>query len=711
MNLFIRFALFDSLGIARVVPRFGGMRRAPHAAYLQIWTLPWKFLEIPLFNSHRKLMIVKFLAILILCISLQSCQSMPRENTHVLERVTLQLKWKHQFQFAGYYAALNQGYYEEVGLDVQFLEAPDEEEPAQIVLHGGADFGIAASDLLLLHAQGEPVVALAAIYQHSPLILLSVDSRGIDNIHDLSGKKVMIEAHAAELLAYLESEGISPNDLMQLPHSFDPEALISNQVAAISAYSTDEPFLLKQSGLEYRIFNPRASGIDFYGDTLFTTKTQIQDHPERVKAFLDASLRGWEYALNNPEEMVDLIYSDYSQRHSREHLLFEAEQTQRLILPDVVEIGYMNPGRWQRIGEIYAEMNMAPDDLILGDFLYDRNPKPDLTWLYLSFLGSLIVIGTISFVAARFYRLNASLQEEMSERTRTEKNLRILERRYRILVEDAPFPIVISSLDEGTILYINPKAANMYEITRSHAIGKHAIEFYVNPDDRGEILTLLDKQGFVQNFEVQLVSAADHKYWADISANIITFEGQSAAFFSIVDITDRKEMAIRLESIAMKDELTSLANRRHFMQKIQEEFNRSKRYNTQLSLLMLDTDNLKEINDTFGHAVGDQVLQQIAKAFEENSREIDFAGRLGGDEFGIILPNTRIDEAFQLAKRLKQILSNQVVELQGKEIQFTMSIGIAVITGKDDTIDDLLRRADLALYQAKNSGRNQVAKQ
>ncbi len=109
-----------------------------------------------------------------------------------------------------------------------------------------------------------------------------------------------------------------------------------------------------------------------------------------MKAFLEASLRGWDYALDHPEEMIELIYARYSQRHSREHLIFEAEQTKRLILPDVVEIGYMNPGRWQRISEIYAEMNMAPEELSLDDFIYDPNPSPNLTWFYLSLLGALV---------------------------------------------------------------------------------------------------------------------------------------------------------------------------------------------------------------------------------------------------------------------------------------------------------------------------------
>lgn len=640
---------------------------------------------------------------------LAACQATPEPDSLELEKVVLQLKWKHQFQFAGYYAAFEQGYYAEAGLDVELLEAPDEEiEPAQVVLRGDADFGIAASDLVLLHATGEPVVALAAIYQHSPLIFLAMEGRGIDNIHDLSGKKVMIEAHAAELLAYLESEGISENDLTRIPHTFDPSALIGNQVVAMSAYLTDEPFLLKNSGLGYKIFNPRASGIDFYGDTLFTTETQIRDHPERVNRFLQASIKGWEYALDHPEEMVDLIYTKYSQRHSRAHLLFEAEQTKRLILPDVVEIGYMNPGRWQRISEIYAEMNMAPENLALEDFLYDPNPRPNLTWFYLSFMGILTVLGVVSFITTRFYRLNSTLQAEMAERSRTEQNLRALENRYRLLVENAPFPIVISRLEDATMLYINPQAASKYEINQNHAIGRSAMNFFVNIDDRQKMVALLERHGFIQNFEVQLVSAGGKTFWADLSANMIDFEGQPAAFFSIVDITERRNLALRLETIAMVDELTSLANRRRFMHKAQEEVSRAKRYRSSLALLMIDGDNFKAINDTYGHATGDQVLRLVANIFKKNLRESDFPGRIGGDEFGILLPNTDIEAAVQLAERLRQNLADEELEIRGIVIKFTLSIGVAVLTGKRDTIDALFRRADVALYQAKDMGRNRV---
>ena len=647
--------------------------------------------------------------ILVVSVSIQACQVNPDSNPRALDPVVVQLKWKHQFQFAGYYAALEQGFYEDLGLDVQLLEAPDDVDPAQIVLNGDADFGIASSDLLLLRAKGDPVVALAAIYQHSPLIFLSVAGRDIDNIHDLAGKPVMIEAHAAELLAYLESEGISPNELTQLPHSFNPDSLVTNQIVAMSAYSTDEPYLLTQSGLEYQIFNPRSSGIDFYGDTLFTTEAQIQAHPERVSAFLDASTRGWAYALDHPEEIVELIYTKYSQRHSKEHLLFEAEKTERLILPDVVEIGYMNPGRWQRIGEIYTEMNMTNSEISLDGFIYDRNLKPNLTWIYLMIFGILVILGISAYISTRFYLLNTALKEEMSEREKTDENLRVLELRYRVLAENAPFPIVISNLEDGLLLYLNPKAAQKYEILQQYAIGKSVLDFYVDSKEQEQMVEKLERQGFLKNFEVQHISTVGNKFWVEMAASIITFEGKLAAFFSIVDITERRTLALRLEELAMKDELTGIANRRYFMLKIQEEFARAKRYKNPLALLMMDLDNLKIINDTFGHLAGDQVLLQAARVLSDYLRETDLPGRFGGDEFGIILPNTGLLEATQLGERLRQIFTQQRIEIHQNEIQFSMSLGVAELCDNDGNADDLIHRADDALYHAKTSGRNQVS--
>jgi diguanylate cyclase (GGDEF)-like protein/PAS domain S-box-containing protein len=628
----------------------------------------------------------------------------PREP----EQVTLQLKWQHQFQFAGYYAAIAQGYYREAGLEVTLLEAPPEVEPAQVVLEGGADFGIASSDLVLLRSQGKPVVALAAIYQHSPFVFLASRAAGIDSVHDLAGRPVMIEPHAAELLAYLQFEGVSGGGVIQVPHSVDPMALIRGQVDAVSAYSTDEPFLLDQAGLEYITLNPRAGGIDFYGDTLFTTEAQIRQHPERVRAFLDASLRGWQYALDHPDEMVELIYTQYSQRHSREHLAYEAEHTERLILPEVVEIGYMNPGRWRHIADVYAEMNMAPPGVSLEGFMYEPNPRPNLTWLYLSLTGALGVLAVVTFTAARFYKLNTDIRREMAERARVEGHLRTLEKRYRILAENAPFPILISHMVEGAILYMNPKAAEQFAVTQDEVVGQPTEAFYQEPADRADLLADLNGQGFVQNREVRLRRADQSGFWASLSATVITFEEQPAIFVSLIDLSDRKALEARLESLAMTDALTGLYNRRYFSERGVEEFHRAQRYQSHLSVLMLDMDELKGINDQYGHAAGDAVLRLVTAALKNNLREVDIPGRLGGDEFGVLLPDTTLEGAQLVAERLRAAIEGQFVSVADQSVHTTASLGAAEFGAGMASFDELVRQADSALYAAKSAGRNRV---
>lgn len=338
-----------------------------------------------------------------------------------LDHVVLQLKWRHQFQFAGYYAAIAQGYYREAGLEVELREALPGHDPIHDVLEGKAQFGVASSNLILLRAQGKPVVLLAVIYQHSPFVLLATAASGVRDIHDLAGQPIMMEPDAAELFAYFKNEGVDPAKLKILPHSFDALDLVKDKAAGMSAYSSDEPFHLKAAGIDYLVFSPRAGGIDFYGDNLFTTEDQIKTHPRRVKAFLEASLRGWEYAMKHPEEMVDLIQREYPRGKTREQLLFEAGETAKLVHPELIELGYINPGRWERIARTYAELGMMPEDFSLRGFIYERFPRLNLRWLYWTggaILAIALGVGGWSMLTAH---VNQRLRVEVAARSRAEQ--------------------------------------------------------------------------------------------------------------------------------------------------------------------------------------------------------------------------------------------------------------------------------------------------
>ncbi|HEY1169996.1 MAG TPA: ABC transporter substrate-binding protein [Verrucomicrobiae bacterium] len=336
----------------------------------------------------------------------------------------MQLKWKHQFQFAGYYAALEQGYYQDAGLDVELREAQPGRDPVETVLNGEAEFGVGTSELMLLRAKGKPVVVLAAIYQHSPLVLVARRTAAINDLHDLVGKPIMIEPQSAELFAYFKAEGVDPRNLKIEHHTFEVEDIIKGKVAAMSAYSTDEPFVIEKAGMEAMTFTPRSGGIDFYGDNLFTTEAVIAQYPERVKAFRAASLKGWEYALKHPREIVEIIGSKYGNRKTSEHLLYEAEHTKQLMHTDLVEVGHMNPGRWRHIADTYAEFGMIPRGFEFEGFMYDPNPQPNLRWVYWVIVGAIAVTLTAIGWMLPLYRLNRSLRHEISERLKAEENLR-----------------------------------------------------------------------------------------------------------------------------------------------------------------------------------------------------------------------------------------------------------------------------------------------
>jgi len=138
-----------------------------------------------------------------------------------LKTVTLQLKWKHQFQFAGYYAAIEKGYYKKFGLEVILKEAVSDTEPDDAVFNGEAQFGITTSDVVIERANGKDVVILASIFQHSPQVLVSLKDSGIEFVHDLIGKRIMFEHNAADIMAYLEDEGVATGSYERLEHSFN----------------------------------------------------------------------------------------------------------------------------------------------------------------------------------------------------------------------------------------------------------------------------------------------------------------------------------------------------------------------------------------------------------------------------------------------------------------------------------------------------------
>jgi len=623
-----------------------------------------------------------------------------------LEQVSLQLKWTHAFQFAGYYAALDKGYYREAGLDVRIQEAKPGFDVVESVVSGKAQYGVGSSGLLLARNAGKPVVVLAVIFQHSPLVLVMRGDNS-QSIHDLIGKRVMIEPQSDELLAYLKQEGITPDRFVQVEHSFDPQDLISGRVDAISAYSTNELFYLDQARLPYQVYTPRSVGIDFYGDNLFTSEQELREHPKRVAAFRNASLRGWKYAMEHPEEIARLIHDRYSSRHPVESYLFEAREMVPLLRQDLIEIGYMNPGRWRHIAEIYAGLGLLPHDVTLEGFLFDPHPKVDLTRLYV-YLGIALLAGTVvSAIALYIYRINRRLAESLVKGKQTEDALRTLS----VAVEQSPVSVVITDT-KGTISYVNPCFTLDTGYSSEEAIGRNPAILKSDLTEKRVYSELWDTLGKGKTWSGEFVNRRKDGELFHEEAHIApVFDdvGVVTHYVAVkLDITERKRVEERITHLAQHDALTDLPNRPLFSDRLEQAVALAQRDGTNMALMFLDLDGFKPVNDTFGHTVGDLLLQEAARRMRECVRASDTVGRTGGDEFVVLLHRIEDEpDALTVAEKIRQALCRPF-ELAGQRLEISCSIGIAIYPEHGTDEKELSRAADTAMYCAKQEGRNRV---
>jgi len=358
-------------------------------------------------------------------------------------------------------------------------------------------------------------------------------------------------------------------------------------VDAFDAYVTNEPFLLQQLGIPYRIINPRTYGIDFYGDVLFSSRQELEQHPERVAAFRQASLKGWHYAMDHIDEMVEFIHGKYAPDKSKAHLRFEAEAMNRLILPDIVEIGHMNPGRWQRIAEIQTGEGSNSESLGLEEFLYQPPMAlPDMRRYYRIIIVISLLVILLSGFSWWVHRVNQRLRREIRARLALETKLRRL---------------------------------------------------------------------------------------------------------------------------SETDELTGLCNRRSLNECLEQAWQRMRQQQRGFALLMLDIDWFKQVNDRYGHPVGDRVLIELGQRLRDALHSSDHLARTGGEEFMILLPDTGIDAACHKAEQLCTCIAGTPFVLGAEQqLNLTLSIGVTESQPGDSTVTAVVARADKALYRAKREGRNRI---
>lgn len=750
-----------------------------------------------------------------------------------LEKVSVQLKWHHQFQFAGYYAALEKGFYKAEGLDVTLKDRDVSKNNVEQILAGESQYGIADSVLFLYQAHQKPIVIIAPIFQHSPNVLITLKSSGIDSPYKLIGKKIAMypnDADGLPLLAMLHETGVLKKGFHRVNTHFNINALTAKEVDAHHGYVTNEPFAMLQKGVETNIIHPQHFGVDLYGDMLFTTQNELTSHPERVAAMKRATLRGWEYALTHKEEMIALIRTKYAPQKSLEQLRYEAEGIASVIDSATIPIGTLDYGRFEYIQNLLKRHALIDSTVALENYLYreahkgalDLTPQErqwlkehpiirtaiDTSWAPFEYIDE---EGKYQGLAADYIALieqklgvrfepytggvwkDAVAKMEKKEldmypcavktpqrETYASFTSPYLNFRMVILTNDnigyiddinslkgkkiavargylpeetlkRYYPYIkryeVDTIQEGLEAVAQGKA---YAFIDNTAAITHAIknEGYSNLKISGELPHRFELSMGVRSdwpilvgiLEKALASItpqerdaiyAKHikiEYTQEISwMRIFQIFIPLALFVSILLYYTRKLKSINsvykmtldsltrtqqeleeankwLISLSTTDTLTNLANRYHLNNALKQAISSAERYGRPLSVIILDLDYFKRVNDLYGHHAGDIVLQESARILRENCRESDTVGRWGGEEFLIICPETDKHEAARLAEKLRSLIPS--VSMLYAHTQ-TASFGISGYEDSD-TQESIVIRADEALYRAKNDGRNCV---
>ncbi len=294
-----------------------------------------------------------------------------------LQHVSLQLQWLDQFQFAGYYIAKEKGFYRDAGLDVTIKPYHQGISPVQEVISGNATYGIGRPTLLIERSAGASIILLAAIFQSSPLILLSLKRDDLNTTDDFKGKRLMVlpeETASVALQAMISSRGVALSDMTLLQHSLHLEDLINGHTDLMTCYISNEPYVLKQKGYDYTVFDPKAYGFDFYNDLLFTSENEAYGHPERTHKFLKASLKGWEYAFSHIDETAALIFAYYNtQNKTLEALKYEGQTLKQLAYKNGAPLGNLEYNRLQNMFDMYKIMQLHHDDIAIDDILFTKH--------------------------------------------------------------------------------------------------------------------------------------------------------------------------------------------------------------------------------------------------------------------------------------------------------------------------------------------------
>ena len=638
---------------------------------------------------------------LLFVISLSANES---QNITPLKKISLQLQWKYQFQFAGFIVAKEKGYYENLGLDVDILEY-NNTDLVDDLLSGKVDFLINNNTLLYKNETLLPVTMLASYFQRSPLIFVTQPS--IKTVLDLKGKKIMLSqddlkfSPVARLLEHFDLNSKNTNFVKQ---TFSLDDFINKKVDAVAIFSSNEIYILNNKKIKYNIIDPSTYGFSTNAINLFTTQSMIKENPEIVNKFIEANKKGWIYALNNIDEVTKLIHDKYNSKTTLNALRFEAIETKKLMMIDLYDIGQVN---YEFVKNSYNRL--VRDDTLLANqdiskivykHDYESSESIDIFKVLkiifiIIIIGLLFLIGRYIYAKQKALKLKYTLQVQMIEQ-----------------VNDS----IISTDLQGNIVSWNNGSQKMLGYTQEEVVGKHMSIIHRTKDieqNQDYAVRLQKEESFC--VEAYLVAKDSSEIYVAITLSVLKdSNGLAIGLLGVSkDISMRKKIEDELEYQknisdwkANHDSLTSLPNRLLFYDRLEQSIKKAKRNEQKLALFFLDLDHFKEVNDSFGHEVGDLLLKRVSQIIKNTIRDEDSLSRLGGDEFTVIIEDLSTkQDAGLLAQKIIDSLSESM-EINGHNINISCSLGISIYPQDFTNLEDLIKYADDAMYKAKDNGKN-----
>lgn len=476
--------------------------------------------------------------------------------------IILQLRWEHQFQFAGYYAALWQGFYEESGLDVDIHSGFDENGHVLLapveVAEGRADFGVGAVDILFAIDKGQELSVVSSIFQKSAVAYYMLEETHFTSVYDFTKLNVARRRNDLldiELQAMLLSEGLHPkeNSLLSEETILSFGDLISGRYDVIPEYLGKVKYQASRNGYDIKMIRPVDYGIDFYGDSLFTSRALATKNPELVEAFRKATIKGWEYALAHPEaitkQMIDVYFSDTENPNEiYDYNLFQAEQVKQLTLYPVVQTGNINSFRWETMATTLKELNLINHDLNVTDYIFDYRSiqeaenaqKAKYYQNITAVLIAVMIVGYILFVTKK----NTDLRDEITYRKRVEERIKRSNERYQTLFDSSFLGITVTNR-QGQILQTNNKWSEMTGYSQEELQKMQIFDIlYEDSIKSGTEAFKQLRDGDCESIELErhYVRKNGTYFWGHLfMTSIIDPETEEQAFLGMVlDITRRK---------------------------------------------------------------------------------------------------------------------------------------------------------------------------